>query len=349
MGESSVDIATQQMPVSSPPGGGSAPTQVSQVIEPSKNSNTEIRSTELGPINLPESPATRGTGLAFIASLVFHVTLLLVLACWAFTAGRQSKGIIFTAVEGDNVETSFEVSEAIESEPEFEKVAPEAPELDVSVDVDLDHLLDPVEPKSTPAALTSIDVGSAAETLKPNRRRGASFFGTYASGNRFVYIIDSSRSMAGDRWTYACNKLVDSIRGLSADQEFFVMCFDKQTSFLFGAKRDDLKYIQATKGVSERVRRWLRSKSGTLGSSTMPAEALLLSMDMRADAVFLLSDGELKDNSLMMMRQFRRNSRDKLPPIHAIHLFSPQGRATLELIANDSGGNFTHIGEPRRW
>ncbi|HBE68666.1 MAG TPA: hypothetical protein DDW52_11020 [Planctomycetaceae bacterium] len=335
-------FATQQMPVSAPPSGQ----EVSRQTGASDPSQTPAPIA----IDAAESPASRGTGLAFIASLVFHVSLLLVLACWAFTAGRRSEGIIFTAVEGDSAETSFEISEAVESEPEFDQIAPEIPELDVSVDVDLDHLLEPVEPvEPTPAALTSVEVGSAAETLKPNRRRGASFFGTYASGNRFVYIIDSSRSMAGDRWTYACNKLVDSIRGLSADQEFFVMCFDRQTSFLFGAKRDELDYVQATKGVSERVRRWLRSKSGTLGSSTMPAEALLLSMDMNADAVFLLSDGELKDNSLMMMRQFRRKSRDKLPPIHAIHLFSPQGRATLELIANDSGGNFTHIGEPRRW
>ena len=80
----------------------------------------------------------------------------------------------------------------------------------------------------------------------------------------------------------------------------------------------------------------------------MPAEALLFAIGMRPDAVFLLSDGELRDNSLLMLREMRRFAVAPMPPIHSIHLFSPKGRATLELIAQESGGTFTHVGEPGR-
>ncbi len=298
------------------------------------------------------SPTARGSGAAFLTSLIFHVTLLLVLACWAFTAGGPSRGILFQASQSDSLETSFEITDEFSDEPEMSSVdAPEIPEPDVALDLDIDELLNQVDQPSdpVPAALTSVKVSDLAEGLKTRGKgRGASFFGAYAEGNRFVYVLDSSRSMSGDRWTYACNKLVDSIRSLSANQEFFVVCFDAQTAYIFNVRPEKAVYLQAKKDVSTRVRGWLRSRSTQLGPSTMPAEALLFAIGMRPDAVFLLSDGELRDNSLLMLREMRRFAVAPMPPIHSIHLFSPKGRATLELIAQESGGTFTHVGEPGR-
>lgn len=298
------------------------------------------------------SPESRGHGVAFLVSLVSHVTLLLVLACWAFTAGRPSNGILFSAAQSDSLETSFEIANEFSDEPETSSLqAPEIPEPDVTVDLDLDDLLNPVD-TPVPAALTSVKVNDIADGLRTRGRgKGASFFGTYAEGNRFVYVLDSSRSMSGDRWTYACNKLVDSVRALSSHQEFFVLCFDAETTYLFNVKPANAAFVQASKGVSVRVQRWLRGRSTDLGPSTMPAEALMVAMGMKPDAIFLLSDGELRDNSLLMLREVRRFgqlSNEAFPPIHSVHLFSPQGRATLELIASESGGTFTHIGEHRR-
>lgn len=298
------------------------------------------------------SPSARGGSAAFLTSLIFHVTLLLVLALWAFTAGKPSRGILFTAAQSDSMDTSFEITDEFSEEPEISSVdAPVIDEPDVTVDLDLNELLNQVDQQDdpVPAALTSVKVSDLAEGLKTRGTgRGASFFGAYAEGNRFVYVLDSSRSMSGDRWTYACNKLVDSIRSLSANQEFFVVCFDAQTTYIFNVRPEKAVYLQAKKGVSERVRSWLRSRSTQLGPSTMPAEALVFAMGMKPDAVFLLSDGELRDNSLLMLREMRRFTSVPMPPIHSIHLFSPQGRATLELIAQESGGTFTHVGEPGR-
>ncbi|MCA9160067.1 MAG: hypothetical protein KDA72_17155, partial [Planctomycetales bacterium] len=82
----------------------------------------------------------------------------------------------------------------------------------------------------------------------------------------------------------------------------------------------------------------------TLGRATMPAEALQVALSLNPDAVFLLSDGELQDESLLMLRMINApNSTTRQIPIHTISLFSGEGWWTLQQIAADSGGSFTPV------
>lgn len=296
--------------------------------------------------NKSQLPEPRGHGVAFLSSLVLHIVLLLILACWAYTAGLPSQGVMFSAHMDDSVATTFELVDDFDGQPEASDLEAEAvPEVGLAeLEINLDSLLNEIkvadQAQLMPASLTSVRVRDATQGLKNGGRgRGASFFGTYAEGNRFVYVLDSSKSMKGDRWTYACNKLIDSIRGLKSGQEFFVLCFDSETSLLFDVQPHLARYVDANKGISDRVRRWLRSR--TLGSSTMPAEALQFALRLGPDAIFLLSDGELRDNSLLMLRNV--NVGIVHTPIHTVHLFSDRGRPTLEIIAQENGGTFTHV------
>ena len=67
-------------------------------------------------------------------------------------------------------------------------------------------------------------------------------------------------------------------------------------------------------------------------------------MLVEPDAIFLLSDGELRDNSLALLRV--KNQKDDKPivPINTIHLFSNDGKETLETLARENGGSFTAVG-----
>jgi hypothetical protein len=157
-----------------------------------------------------------------------------------------------------------------------------------------------------------------------------------------VYVIDSSKSMKGDRWTTAKRNLMDSLKTLSPDQEFFVICFDEQTSLLFNCRPDEMEFKRVNEVIIERVGRWLRSR--TLGPATMPAEALQYALSMQPDAIFLLSDGELQDNTLQVLRMTNvAVGSKKQTPIHAIHLISEQGNETLRKLAEDNGGTFRHV------
>jgi len=116
---------------------------------------------------------------------------------------------------------------------------------------------------------------------------------------------------------------------------------------LFDRTPEQLEFLSADGTTIQRVERWLRSLE--LGPATMPGKALELGLYLQPDAIFLLSDGELHDDSLYRLRwlNVEDGSRRKIP-IHAIHLISQEGRYTLEQIARENGGSFTYISDRSR-
>ncbi len=289
-----------------------------------------------------------GNAIAFLSSLIVHVVLLLVLACIAYHAGKKSDGLLLVAEQGESYDTRLDLVQSFEmSAPSQNDLEPvlEVDPVEATLDVELDESFDQPNSQLTglAASLASLTMGDVASSLDAGGGgRGASFFGTYAEGNRFIYVLDSSRSMTGDRWVYACNQLIDSLKALKEGQEFFVICFDFETNFLFNLTPSQLTYFSADDSTITRVRRWLRARK--LGSDTRPANALRVALEFNPDAIFLLSDGELQDNTLGMLRRINGPySVSRQIPIHSIHLFSPVGRYSLERIAMENQGTFTHI------
>ncbi|MFK7735508.1 MAG: hypothetical protein AB8B50_05760 [Pirellulaceae bacterium] len=293
-----------------------------------------------------------GNTVAFLSSLVFHTALLLLLACWVLTAGKPSEGLLLNAEIGTSQSTDLQELQTFElsldafalDDQQIDEVS--SNDLDLEIDIQSPATqLTGVDPASS--MLTSVaaagSVNAVIESLKPiSEGRGASFFGAYAEGNRFIYVLDSSRSMLGDRWIYACTQLIDSLNGLNEDQEFYVICFDFETTFLFNQTPANAKFYPANDDSIDDVQTWLRSR--VLGPATMPAQALKFALDFNPDAIFLLSDGELQDNSRMMLRSMNsRTSELRQIPIHTVHLFSAQGKETLRAIARENKGSFTPI------
>lgn len=300
---------------------------------------------------LPTSERRDGNTIAFLTSLVFHTALLLILACWVLTAGKPSEGLLLSADIGETQSTDIEDIATFDLSLDALDTAEEsldAESSELELDIEIETPITPVigtEPST--AMLTSVAAASSAdaiiESLKPvSDGRGASFFGAYAEGNRFIYVLDSSRSMLGDRWVYACTKLIDSLTGLKSGQEFYVICFDMETTFLFNGTAQTAKFYPADDDTIERVKSWLQTR--VLGRATMPAQALTMALKFNPDAIFLLSDGELQDNSRMLMRRLNSNtSQYRQIPIHTVHLFSAQGKETLRAIARENKGSFTPI------
>lgn len=301
------------------------------------------------------------SAVAFMTSFVIHVIVLIIVASIAFNLGKDSHGVMLDADIGDSTEVGFDQMDvvAVDSPVEAAEVSPPALEpiavpslanLEVSSTVS-------AKPAETGA---SVDVslasttssgegggsggGAVASTLSDAlKKRGAAFFGAYAEGKRFIFVLDSSRSMLqDDRWTYACNQLMDSLNGLQPEQEFYVICFDIETSYLFNIPPSRAKFFKSDDSTLPRVKRWLRSHE--LGRATMPAQALQNALALEPDAIFLLSDGELQDNSVAMLRMINGfSSSYRQIPIHTVHLFSNEGRETLQLIARENSGTFTPV------
>lgn len=126
----------------------------------------------------------------------------------------------------------------------------------------------------------------------------ASFFGTQASGHRFVYVLDVSTSMnarGGKRLERAALELLRSIDELYEDQSFYVIVFAGQTRFMFESSGMSSALIPATLENKKRLRAWLRTISQMPG--TDPREALQFGLSLHPDCLFLLSDGEFNYSS----------------------------------------------------
>jgi hypothetical protein len=302
------------------------------------------------------------SAVAFMTSFVIHVVLLIVVASIAFTIGKDSHGVMINADIGNSDDVGFDEVDivAVESPAELPEESPPPLEpmtleplanLDVSSTVATKNVQTGASNDVTLASVSTINgsgsgssSGSAASSLsEPMRKRGAAFFGAYAEGKRFIFVLDSSRSMLqDDRWTYACNQLIDSLNGLQPEQEFYVICFDIETSYLFNIPPTRAKFFKSDENTLPRVKRWLRSHE--LGRATMPAQALQNALALQPDAIFLLSDGELQDDSVNMLRMINGFSSEyRQIPIHTVHLFSNEGRETLKLIARENSGTFTPV------
>ncbi len=178
---------------------------------------------------------------------------------------------------------------------------------------------------------------------------GARYFGSRALGKKFVFVVDGSGSMVsrfnngGIRWKTATEELLRSLNELRSDYEFFVICFNVVEFPIFDHYPPNNGYLKNDPNTLRLVEEWITNFHP--GGSTYPSRALQLAIEMKPDAVFLLSDGEIKDDSIGMLR--RMNRADKYGtarvPIHTILLMSDLGQFTLQTIAKENGGSFRKV------
>jgi hypothetical protein len=182
-----------------------------------------------------------------------------------------------------------------------------------------------------------------ASSLQAMQSEGTRFFGSPAYGKKFVFVVDSSTSMRGIRWTTATQELMASLTNLITDAEFFVICFDIVEHPMFDQYPPDNRYLKGNPETLQRVEQWILSLE--LGHNTYPARALEIAIDMKPDAIFLLSDGKIRDNSvelLRIMNRSRETGKVRIP-INTILLMSTEGQPQLQTIAEENGGKFRNV------
>lgn len=187
------------------------------------------------------------------------------------------------------------------------------------------------------------DGSSSGTDSSGSSSKGASFFGSYAHGKRFVFIVDSSSSMIGLRWQTATDELLRAINDLPTGTEFFVICFDYTAHPVFNMYPPNNQFLLNDEPTFVRVQNWIRSFR--TGPETWPSKALQMAIQMQPDAIFLLSDGVIRDNSITVLRAINhsQDTSEPIVPIHTILLLSPMGQVPLETIAVENGGTFRNV------
>lgn len=171
---------------------------------------------------------------------------------------------------------------------------------------------------------------------------GDGFFGLDLSGERFVFVVDASRSMnhpypgeAKNRLGRVKIELYNTIRKMTADQSFFVVFFNTEP-----IPMPARGMVKAEPALIRHHLEWIFSARGH--GQTNPESALHLALRLKPDKIYFLTDGDFSYRSVRSVREANRSH----IPIHTIGFGGQEGEKNLREIARDSQGTYQFIPEP---
>lgn len=169
----------------------------------------------------------------------------------------------------------------------------------------------------------------------------ASFFGVEAQGSRFVYIVDVSGSMRGEKIAALKTELSESIKAMMEHMSFLVITFSSESQPL-GDKR---RWTDAT----DAGKRWAMEKIVALeawgNTVPWPAFEIALATKPAPDAIYFMTDGIF--DPIVADQLAVRNTGSKKVPIHCITFVDRSAEELMRRIAADSGGTYAHVPGPR--
>jgi tetratricopeptide (TPR) repeat protein len=300
--------------------------------------------------------SARAVRRGLLLSLLLHSTVLVLLALLLQPAGNGANRPLTLEASTENPPPEPEtlvVSKAL--------VLPSAGELLSQED---DRPATAGQPSDFVSSELAWPTGRAGSGSSATRKRGsgagASFFGTVAYGDQFVYVVDISTSMdrgqglnasEGSRFARAMEELLSSIDRLSPAQSFYVILFNGETRRMFDETSVFPKPLPATPENKQRLNDWLTTVR--TGEWTDPRAALKLGLAMRPSALFLLSDGEfngqqrglnagLLNGNPSVTEVIDRYNRGGTP-IHTVAYEDKSSCKQMELIAHSTGGEYLFV------
>jgi len=300
---------------------------------------------------------------SWLVSAVVHLILLLTLAFMTFTlAEKETKRFLVSDTKVDEAEDFEEVvfqTNQIEVEKYEAQTISGPPDPGIS---DFGQVVgvENLTPTSTVGLSTieteMVDIGTLFGTDGEGMAKtgdgqgGAQFFGVKSTGNRFVFIVDSSKSMKSGKFEAACYELAAAVDRLSEQQSFYVIFFDWDAYRMFNLKNPEPRMVRATPENVMRLRRWMSTVE--LELRTDPFDAFKFAMHLMPDAIYVLSDGAFTDKGKSVKWLKKENTINDplaLTPakvtVHTIGFYTPD-KGTLAQMAKDYGGTYRFVPRP---
>lgn len=288
--------------------------------------------------------------LAWIVGLLFNALVLVYLWCYVSSWGRDQEPLTlaFSSIEVQ-AEEQPEVNFTLPTEAASEEDAAEIEQTlveDLTTDVEIDWSEEPdgVLDSLAEGLFDSVDPGaSAVPGGADDGSKGTSFFGIESSGDRLVFVVDCSGSMGYERrFQRAIYELSQSLRLMERNQQFLVVLYNDGVFPMLDTPLFETRPIVATEKNIERVMRWVKAQRPV--GSTYPSRALQGSLEVKPSSIFFLSDGELNDDTIGMLRRMNvSNSATgaRKVPIHTVTLGSTGiGAGMMKVIAEENDGQF---------
>lgn len=166
---------------------------------------------------------------------------------------------------------------------------------------------------------------------------GGEFFGTRADGP-FVYVIDASGSMIGEKLDVCKEELKTSIQKLNGKEKFYVIFFG--SSHLPMPPNPAL--IRASETNKRSAFQWIDTLD-CLGG-TEPSTAMELAMSLKPRSIFLLTDGMFADPN-RVLDVIKRGNPERKIQINTIAFYDRTCESILQQIARENRkGKYRFVG-----
>lgn len=305
--------------------------------------------------------------IAGLLSTLVHTLLFVLLALIALPpAGSDRSLVVFealpeeTPLEGVEIfeleDQSIEVETAeISSDPDLA-----LPSAGLAGAADLEETpwdLDALPAESaTGSGLIGMEnfVGTEGDGLAELGRTSgtAEFYGVKSQGRRFVFIVDSSRSMNRGKFEAAQAELMRAVGKMKDNQFFYVIFFDRDAYSMFSLQDPEAGPIRATDENRQRLEYWMKTVPMEFG--TNPYQAMVKAVEMSPDAIYILSDGKFTDRGRTVRWLAGNNwiddpvagDRPKVV-INTIGFYRRDGELLLKQLAQKYGGTYRFVPPPR--
>jgi len=318
-------------------------------------------------VQLPDrdrvSVGERAPGL--VVSLLLHAALFFVLMNTMKGCGGQptstgedefvSFGLVERQTPDDNENTEADPAESEATQPTDNAIdsipVDDVPPADVNQPIQSVPLMGAGPPPLPPSVLDN-DIAEVRSNVGGSTLRSGplglgpgetAFVDIRDSGKRFVYVVDCSGSMVGDRMAFARAQLISSINLLEPSQQFQVLFYNTKTRALkIRGQSGNALYSANAQNTSAAVRaiRQIRPDDGT-----RHAPAIERALRLGADVIFFLTDGHDRPLSVGDLERIRKlnNGRTR---IHCIEF--GQGpllgaQSWLRTLAAENAGQYKYF------
>ena len=294
---------------------------------------------------------------SWLVSFIVHLTLLILLALLSLNAGKGPQIVELQLAEAESFDNMRVLDlvidqelDRVEDSAQLEMAEEDQLSFESEMDLQQAEFADLKSGLDLSASDRNSLEGDGAQ-LSRGDGKSARFFGAGAVGTKFVFIIDCSGSMDEEyRWDTAKRELRDAVGGLTRKQKYYVFLYN---SHAYGMTTKRPKLLPAIKSTRKKTFDWLTQQYPV--GDTRPWMAVKAALGMQPDAIFLLSDGELKDETVRLLRRDNRAGAqlsdprgkrielsDKIP-IHTVFLGKGVGKQTMREIADENNGSFTQV------
>ncbi len=227
----------------------------------------------------------------------------------------------------------------------------------------LPNVNDPIDPPQTATAVGRKDgKDGAGRAGAGGGGGGTQFMGIRTDAKNIVYILDFSASMRNEdgREKLLKRELAKSIQSLRDGCKFTVILFG--ISPANGAKIVESpnksgtvytnalpmppggEWLAATPSNRDSAIRWVTQHESDPAAGSGTWDSMRLALEMKPEAIFLLTDGEFDGSDIAMLRdEITAGNKESLTQINTIAFASESDVQSLQSIAQENNGTYRRV------